>query len=108
MNDDAINLVSLAEELEAFIQITVPGASPVLKYGGTLFTLHPEQKEGQFCGVFMYKQHVQLSFSKGAQLNDPLKLLSGSGKLRRHINLRSFDDVDCAGVEDLLVLASQL
>ena len=108
MNEDAFGLLSLAEELGAFVQDAVPGTTSVEKYGGTLFTLKPDEKEGQFCGVFIYKQHVQLSFSKGAHLKDKNNLLSGSGKLRRHINLRSLTDVDCRSLKTLLISASKL
>jgi len=103
MNDTAINLMSLAEELEALIQVTVPECTSVSKYGGRLFTLNPEEKEGQFCGVFIYKAHVQISFSKGAQIKDENKILSGSGKLRRHINFRTRDDVSGKDLRKLFV-----
>lgn len=102
MGEDAIRLMSLADELESFIRSVVPKSTLVSKYGGTLFTLKPEEKEGQFCGVFVYKTHVQISFSKGAQLKDAKKLLSGSGKLRRHINLRSMDDINQKELKTLL------
>jgi len=108
MNTDALGLVVLAEELEAFIQNTVPGCHTVSKYGGTLFTLKPAEKEGQFCGVFIYKQHVQISFSKGAKISDPDKILSGSGKLRRHINFKSIEDVAEKDLEKLLIDSSKL
>ncbi len=108
MSDDVLSFVSLAGELEAFIQQTIPDATTVSKYGGTLFTLKAEEKEGQFCGVFIYKQHVQISFSQGALLDDPKQLLAGSGKLRRHMNFKSMTDVDSADLENLLVQSSQL
>jgi len=108
MNKGALSLISLAEELETTIQNTIPKASSLNKYGGTLFTLKPEEKEGQFCGVFVYQQHVQLIFSQGAMLNDSKKLLSGSGKVRRYINFKSIDDVNQKELEKLLVQASKL
>jgi len=108
MNDTAINLMSLAEELEAYIRATVPECTSVSKYGGRLFTLKPEEKEGQFCGVFIYKAHVQISFSKGAHIKDENKLLSGSGKLRRHINFKTRDDMSSKDLRKLLLRASEL
>jgi len=108
MNDTAIELIALADELEAFIRSVIPKATTVSKYGGKLFTLKPEEKEGQFCGVFIYKAHVQISFSKGAHISDENKLLLGSGKLRRHINFRSIDDVSDNDLRKLLERASRL
>ncbi len=58
----------------------LPKSSKVAKYGGTLYTLKPDLKKGQFCGVFPYKAHVQLSFAQGASLDDPDGLLEGGGK----------------------------
>ena len=108
MNDAAIKLIALADELEAFIRSVIPKATTVSKYGGKIFTLKPEEKEGQFCGVFIYKAHVQISFSKGAHISDENKLLLGSGKLRRHINFRAIDDVSDNDLRKLLERASRL
>jgi len=106
--EGATNLLSLADELEAFIQSVVPGSVSVNKYGGRLFTLKPEEKEGQFCGVFIYKAHVQISFSKGAHITDEKNILLGDGKLRRHVNFNSIDDVDDSDLSKLLVEASKI
>jgi len=59
MSADALSLVPLAKGPEEFIRRVVPASQTVSKYGGTLLTLKPEEKEGQFCGVFIYKEHVQ-------------------------------------------------
>lgn len=108
MTNDSSTLITIANELEAFILSVVPQATTVNKYGGVLFTVHPEEKEGQFCGVFIYKQHVQLAFSLGAQLDDPHKLLAGSGKYRRHTNFTTLEDLDYAALEKLLLQAMKL
>jgi len=108
MTTHTLPLVSLANELETFIQNTVPDATTVSKYGGTLFTLKPDEKEGQFCGVFLYQKHVQLSFSKGAELTDPHQLLQGSGKLRRHINFTRLEETKFPELKKLLTQATQL
>ena len=103
-----LDLVAIANELEAFIQSCVPDSSSVSKYGGTLFTLKPEEKEGQFCGVFVYSAHVQLSFSNGPMLMDERKLLIGSGKHRRHVNFSSADQIDYLYLKELICQAAKL
>lgn len=108
MENDALSLVALANELESFIQTTIPKATTTSKYGGTLFTLNPDEKEGQFCGVFLYKEHVQISFSLGAQLNDPEQLLQGNGKFRRHINFKSAGEINIEALTALLTQAASL
>jgi len=83
----------LTELLHGLILRAVPKAETRSKYGGVLYTVKPDEKEGQFCGVFGYKGHVQLSFSRGATLDDPAGLLKGGGKLRRHISFTSPDEL---------------
>ncbi|GAA4451589.1 DUF1801 domain-containing protein [Novipirellula rosea] len=85
--------------LDSLVMAAVPKATKVAKYGGTLYTLKPDEKEGQFCGVFPYKTHVQLSFAKGNELADPDGLLEGGGKFRRHLTYKSLDDVDAKVVK---------
>lgn len=62
---------NLIELLDSLVTAAVPKVTKVPKYGGTLYTLKPDEKERQFCGVFPYKAHVQLSFARGSSLDDP-------------------------------------
>jgi len=95
-------------ELENIVQKCVPNAQRRAKYGGTLFTLKPAEKEGQFCGVFAYTSHVQLSFSNGVLLDDPDRMLAGAGKSRRHVNLKCIDDVDQNSLARLIDQSAKL
>jgi hypothetical protein len=88
--------------LDAIIRAVAPDVSLVPKYGGTLYTLWPEQKEGQFCGIFPYKAHVQLAFSEGAMLADPDRVLEGTGKFRRHVNFTAVSEIDEGVIAALL------
>ena len=108
MSENIFDMTALADELEDYIRLVIPESETVKKYGGTLFTLKPEEKEGQFCGVFIYTKHVQISFSKGAMLKDPHDLLLGSGKYRRHLKFLSSDSIDFKKLEKLLKQASKL
>lgn len=101
-------LTALADELHNLIRQVVPKSTTVAKYGGMLYTLKPAEKEGQFCGVFLYKSHVQLAFSQGTSLDDPLHLLCGTGKLRRHINFKPSDDIDTESLSALIKQAATL
>ena len=53
----------IVDKLSSLILKAVPKAQVVEKYGGTLYTLKPEEKESQFCGIFQFENHVQLVFS---------------------------------------------
>ena len=85
---------AIIERLDQIIRQVVPQAITLPKYGGTLYTLKPDEKEGQFCGIFPYQNHVQLAFSNGTALNDPGQVLCGTGKYRRHLNFTNPQDVE--------------
>jgi len=97
MEQDAV-----IKRLDQIIHQSAPKAETVPKYGGTLYTLKPDEKEGQFCGVFPYKDHVQLAFSNGTALKDPKHVLVGTGKFRRHINFSSLQEIDPAILGELI------
>ncbi|MEO0975537.1 MAG: DUF1801 domain-containing protein, partial [Pseudomonadota bacterium] len=48
----------------------------------TAFSLTEHLKDA-FCHVAVYRQHVNLGFNRGAELDDPMGLLKGTGKLIR-------------------------
>jgi hypothetical protein len=58
---------------------------------GFSFTGKP-LKDG-FCHVVTYTNHVNLGFNRGALLPDPNRVLSGAGKLIRHITIGSEKDL---------------
>lgn len=97
----------IARMLHEIILSIAPKATPVSKYGGVLYTLKPKEKEGQFCGVFMYSNHVQLAISNQPILKDPKGVLQGSGKTRRHINFETADEVDAKILVALLQQAAK-
>lgn len=96
-------LDKLNKDLCELISTSVPKATSTKKYEGTLFTLKPEEKEGQFSGVFSYKTHVQISFSEGVHLDDPDELLCGKGQGRRHINIKSAEEFDAPKLKQALI-----
>ncbi|MGQ1909231.1 DUF1801 domain-containing protein [Marinifilum sp. RC60d5] len=66
-----------------------PNAKERIMYGGILFSL-----EEDFGGIFAYTNHVSFEFSVGFKFNDPDKLLEGKGKFRRHLKLKSLEEVE--------------
>jgi len=63
-------------------------------YGGIMFTV----KGQDFGGVFASKKHVSFEFTKGFEFKDPDNILEGSGKFRRHLKLRTKEDVSVKNV----------
>lgn len=65
---------------------------------------------GMICTGEVYKDHVKLTFAKGASLDDPRKLFNASleGNLRRAIDLYEGDKVDATGFKALVRAAVAL
>ena len=66
-----------------------------IKYGGITFNLSEEL----IGGIFVYKQHISIEFSHGAQFTDSDGFLEGKGKLRRHLKILNLDDVKTKKVD---------
>jgi hypothetical protein len=64
--------------------------------------------KGAVCAIMPYTAHINLIFSQGAQLPDPQGLLEGTGKLARHIKLKTLADVERPGVKALVKAAVAL
>ena len=50
----------------------------------------------------IYKSHLNLGFNKGTFLNDPHKLLKGTGKLIRHVPINSLEDLKNLNIAELI------
>ena len=98
----------IIERLKAAILKVEPGAACLEKYGGLFFESIPGQPKSQFCGIFAYTNHVSLEFTHGARLNDPDRILEGSGKHRRHIKINRLSDITGKRCEAFLSQAVRL
>jgi hypothetical protein len=54
------------------------------------------------CTLLMSKTGVKVGIARGSELPDPNRLLQGSGKVHRHVQLRSAADVANPGLKQLL------
>ncbi|MGJ8528207.1 DUF1801 domain-containing protein [Maritalea sp.] len=79
--------------IEELIVDLLPDATPRSMYGGTVLELVPGDHSTLIGGYFAHKAHVSLEFSLGVNFEDPKGLLEGKGKFRRHLKLRSLDDI---------------
>lgn len=66
-----------------------PESKERMMYGGIMFSLNDEF----YSGLFVRKNHISLEFGKGFLMNDPKNILEGGGKFRRHLKIRSEEDV---------------
>lgn len=98
LGDDQYQLVQAVREL---VKAALKSTGEEVKYGGILFS-----SEGvQFGGVFAYKEHVSVEFTKGALIADPHGHLEGAGKGRRHVKLRAAGDISGKHLARYLTLA---
>jgi hypothetical protein len=77
-----------------------------VKWMGTPVFSH----SGIVCTGETYKDHVKMTFAKGAALEDPLDLFNSSldGNVRRAIDIHEGDKVDVAALKDLIRAAVAL
>jgi hypothetical protein len=58
--------------------------------------------DAAFGYVNSFKRHVNVGFFHGAQLEDPARLLEGSGKRMRHVKLQPGRERNAAALGDLI------
>ena len=54
------------------------------------------------CTIIPSKKGIKLGFYKGSELPDPKKLLTGSGKVHRHVAIKSENDVKDPAIKKLV------
>ena len=96
-------LYEIADSVRSIILQIADTVDEEVKYGGILFAA-PKP----FCGIFVYKQHVSVEFSNGAEIVDPHGLLEGKGKGRRHLKLYTLGDIENKHLPDYLRLAQKI
>lgn len=68
-----------------------------IKYGGLLYS-----DQRSYTGLYVYKNHVTMEFSAGAQLLDPKNRLSGDGKHRRYLKFTSTEHINKKEIVEFL------
>ena len=65
----------------------------------------PKKMTEHFSWIAPAKAHITFGFYYGAELPDPEGLLEGTGKLLRHVKLRSLNDVQQPALRAMLEIA---
>ena len=103
-------LIDLFKDLRNFILELYPDSNELLYHTHALtavFSVSAKLSDA-FCHIPLYSQHLNLGFNKGALLQDPDFLLKGTGKLIRHLEVKSPDDYRNPEVQALLQEAIEL
>lgn len=97
-----INLKKLIIEID-------PESCEVVRPGDRAATygVGPKKMSEGYCYIIPHKNWVNLGFYKGAHLEDPAKLMEGTGKNMRHVKIRSVEEVEKEEIVNLIVQAVQ-
>jgi hypothetical protein len=104
-------LAGLALLVRQFVRGNAPGAREVFFDGPYAFSLiynaGPKYTQS-FAYIAVYKKCVNLGFAQGTMLPDPHRLLTGTGRLMRHVRISLPADLEREGLTQLLDAAVTL
>jgi hypothetical protein len=103
-------LVALFKDLRSYILDIYPDSIELLYHTHALTAVFcvSEKLADAFCMLPIYSNHVNFGFNKGTLLTDPHQLLTGTGKLIRHIPVSAPADYRNKKVKTLLQAAIDL
>lgn len=98
------HVINLFTDLREYVLNIYPDGNELLYHTHALTSVFSisEKLSDAFCMIPIYTNHLNLGFNKGTLLKDPHKLLSGTGKLIRHIPVEKPNDYRNKKVRDLI------
>ena len=108
--DCSAGVTHLALAVRELVLAEAPEAEEILYsvYAQVIVFKIPGRKQGAFCYVAAYSNHVNLGFYLGTELPNSHGLLKGTGKKLRHIQFKSPDDLRPAAVRSYIRSAIEL
>jgi hypothetical protein len=93
----------LAQTTREFVLKNIPAVNEELDIAAKLiaFNLGPGYK-GVVCAIILSKKGVKLAFYRGSELPDPEKLLTGSGKVHRYVEIIDEKILETKALKNLL------
>lgn len=87
-------VIDLFKDLRAYILELYPDSNELLYHTHALTSVFSisDKLSDAFCMLPIYTNHLNLGFNKGTRLEDPNKLLTGTGNLIRHIDVKKPSD----------------
>jgi hypothetical protein len=104
VRDDNPALWIVVRGVRTFVKAAVPGTKITVNSWG----IPTFERKDPFCFYMVGKNHVTFGFHYGTSLDDPERLLEGTGKNLRHVKLRSMEDLEKKGLKDLVLAAARL
>jgi hypothetical protein len=104
VKDENPELRKVVRGLKNLVRTTVPGTKETANAWG----IPTFEAKDPFCFYMVGKNHVTFGFHYGTSLEDPQKLLEGTGKNIRHVKLRGLEDLERKGFKELVQTAARL
>lgn len=104
VKDDNPALQKVVRGLRSFVKAAVPGT----KIKVNSWRIPTFEANDPFCFYMVGKNHVTFGFHYGTSLDDPERLLEGTGKNLRHVKLRTLEDLGKKGLKELVLAAARL
>ncbi len=100
-------VIDLFKDLREFILEIYPDSNELLYHTHALTTVFSisDKLSDAFCMLPIYTNHLNLGFNKGTLIDDPHKLLTGTGNLIRHIPVQTAKDYRNKKVNNLIKAA---
>jgi Domain of unknown function (DU1801) len=97
-------IIDLFKDLREYVLEIYPGSNELLYHTHALTTVFSisDKLSDAFCMLPIYTNHLNLGFNKGTLINDPYKLLKGTGNLIRHIPIDNSADYRNKKIKDLI------
>lgn len=104
VRDDNPALQKVVAGLRRLVKSSVPGTRITVNSWG----IPTFEAKDPFCFYMVGKNHVTFGFHYGTSLDDPGKLLEGTGTNSRHVKLRTIEDLGRPELKGLVQAASRL
>ena len=87
-------VIELFSDLRQYILDLYPDSNELIYHTHALTAVFSisDKLSDAFCMLPIYTNHLNLGFNKGTLLKDPNKLLTGTGNLIRHIDVKKTSD----------------
>jgi hypothetical protein len=96
-------VAELAHGARRLLEDTLPGATETLDKTARVigYGFGPGYK-GVVCTLILSQKGVKLGIARGSDVPDPHQLMGGSGKVHRHVELRTIADLNQRGLKPLI------
>lgn len=101
------DLIDLFSDLRLYILDLYPDCNELLYHTHALTAVFSisDKLSDAFCMLPIYTAHLNFGFNKGTLLKDPNGLLTGTGKLIRHIDVKKRSDYRNPKAKELIMEA---